>query len=272
MAIIGHLIRLLARGLKWIGDLYRRLADLFNGVLPVLLSSAQLTELTRNHYRALYSEQFASVALTVGEPYLEPWETEVLDRNKIHSGRMLVLGAGCGRESLALSRRGITVIGVDANEVAIRVASQSAKTLNLQVRFQQADFLALPYRGSSFDYILLSSTMYSMVADAARRQAWLQDLGRLLKPDGLLLLSFLPEHHPVSRRKLVSARLNALLLRLGAANRPFQRGDDYESGHFMHAFQDEGEIRREFIGAGILIRELNWTGGFAVLSYPPLRG
>ncbi|SRR5712692_836211 len=269
MSFFGHFIRILASGLGLVGLVFFRLANLLNGLLPVILSPAQLTSLVRNHYLAAYSEKIVPQVLALGDDYLDPWEAEVLDRYKISSGRMLVLGSGWGRESIAIARRGIEVVGVDINYVATRTAQQLAKSARLPARFHQADFLHPPYASASFDFVLLSSSMYSAIPGSSRRQTWLADLGLLLKPDGFALLSFESARVPDSRIKAFCVRLNALSVKLPGANTSYQPGDYCVGGQFFHKFFTEDEIRRELLGAGASIQELNWAWGYTVVAFPP---
>jgi hypothetical protein len=121
---------------------------------------------------------------------------------------------------------------------------------------------------SSFDFILLSSLMYSAIPGASQRRTWLADLRPLLKPDGLAILSFAPDQFPMSRRRAVCAFLNKFTSKLPGANPTYQPGDDCLGGHFLHVFRDEEKIRTELLEAGVIIRELNWKSGFAVVAYP----
>lgn len=251
------------------GSLFDRLANLLYGFLPALLSPERPTTLTQNRYLPAYSDKIARTVLALGDHYLEPWEADVLDRYRIQAGKMLVLGSGWGREAIALARRGITVFGVDTNWIALRTADRSAKAIGVPARFHQADFLHLPYATAGFDSALLSSIMYSAIPGSAQRQAWLADIRRVLKPEGLLLLSFARADGSASRRRAVATGVNRLLVRLPGANQAYQPGDDCEDGHFLHTFQDEAEIRTELINAGITLRELNWARGFAVCARAP---
>ena len=58
---------------------------------------------------------------------------------------MLVLGSGLGRESLAIAQRGVTVVGVDTNDLAVRTAVQFAGTMGARAHFSIASFLELPF-------------------------------------------------------------------------------------------------------------------------------
>jgi len=269
MDVVGALIRLLARCFKTLERVFRGLSDLLNRLLPALLSHSELTELVTDHYETVYKEQDVPLILNAPDYQLSNAEMGIIDRCDRHSGRILVLGCGWGREALAIARRDITAVGVDTNRSAVSMARRLAKIHGVPAHFHQANFLTLPYAPTTFDAIFLPSVMYSSIAGMVRRQTWLTELGLLLKPNGLVMLSFFQEHHPVSRLKLLTTRLNLLLVKLPGANRAYQRGDDCPGGHFLHAFQDEEEIRMELVGARTIIRELNWARGFAVLAYPP---
>jgi ubiquinone/menaquinone biosynthesis C-methylase UbiE len=184
-------------------------------------------------------------------------------------GLMLIMGCGRGREAIAIARRGISVVGVDSNRAAVQTAQRLAKISGVPARFHLADYLVLPYVSLVFDYAILSATMYSVIPGMAQRQAWLNDLCRVLKPEGLLILSFAEEHWGNQRSRLgrLLVRLTTILARLPGGNHGYQVGDTCGHGHFMHTFQDEEEIRRELDGAGALIRELDWTRGFAVVDF-----
>ena len=247
---------------------FDRLASFFRGFIPVLFPPDQISARVRTHYRSTYAEVARRAALDLKKDCrLEPIETEIFDRHHIiHSGKMLVLGSGWGREAIAIAQRGVAVVGIDTDFTAVRTARELAKAAGVAARFHQANFLELPYAGSSFDFVLLSHSMYSAIPGVSQRHAWLTDIGRLLKPNGLVILGFLPERPPVSRLRRLSIRLNAALARLPGTNRAYQPGDDCVGEHFIHWFKDVGEIRNELERAGVTILEINWEG-MAVVTY-----
>ena len=264
--VIRYFILLLARRFQAVGSLFSRFSDLFDGLLPALFSPPELTRLIQKHYARLYSDGF------VKEPhdlidYLERWETEVLDRYKITSGRMLVLGSGLGRESIPIARMGVSVVGVEADPTAVRIAQQMTRPLKVPARYLQADFLQLPNRSGCFDFVLLSQRMYSAIPGRSQRLTLLTDLSRLVKPNGLVILSFFHKQAVTPRLKTICGRLNVIIARLPGANMAYQPGDECDAEHFLHRFQDEEEVRTELNGAGGLIQELDWIRGFAVLTF-----
>lgn len=268
MRVIGWGIRLVAKGLNGLGKVFTRAANFLWELVPAVLPPDELAHHVRTRYETLYISRLIPSQEELEEDNLEAWETDVLNRYRISSGRLLAMGTGWGREALAIARRGVTVVGVDTNPVAVRTAQRFARQAGLPVHFHRADLADLPYADRSFDFALLATTMYSAIPGTGRRQAWLIRLGRLLKAGGLIILSYERELPPPSRTRAITRPLNALLHKLPGANRDYRTGDSYSADHYMHVFQNEAEIRDELIGAGASIRELRWTRGYAVVSVP----
>jgi len=267
MSVFQFLVLRVAKGLDAVGGLFYRLSSVFHGFLPALLSPTQLQGLMREHYVRLYTEAFVAEVLYDQQDGLHRWEKEVLDRYRINSGRILVLGSGWGREAIAIAQRGVSVVGVEANAIAVRCAHREAQAIGAPAMFLQADLLKLPTDREWFDCVLLSQEMYSAIAGKSQRQTWLANLRCVLRPNGTVILSFLPERPQVSRKRSAFRRVNMMLARLPGANLAYQPGDDCCGGHFLHWFQDEAEVRSELVGAGARIQELNWARGFAMLTY-----
>lgn len=268
MYLAGNLIRAFAKGLEFVGGLCQRLATLLNSLLPAVLSPADLTNLIKHHYDTSYAHTARHFTDDVYEWALESWEQEAIDRHGIASGRILVLGAGVGREAVALAQRDLNVVGLDVNGTALRLATRTARTLKVPAQFVQADFLHLPFAPAHFRYAIMSGIMYSSIPGRAQRQAWLAHLAQHLVPEGVTILQFLVDRFPPSRAQRVSGAINRVLVTLPGANHTYQLGDRCAQGHFLHAFLHESEIQEELEQAGVEIRELNWKRGFSVISFP----
>jgi SAM-dependent methyltransferase len=61
--------------------------------------------------------------------------------------RVLDVGCGPGRHSLALARRGLDVVGVDLSPDFVALAREAAADGGLTARFEEQDVRALPYDG-----------------------------------------------------------------------------------------------------------------------------
>jgi 2-polyprenyl-3-methyl-5-hydroxy-6-metoxy-1,4-benzoquinol methylase len=268
MYVAGNLIRMLSKGLEFIGGLCQRIAALLSNLLPSVLSPVDLTALIKKHYDESYAHTAQHFTTDVYEWTLEGWEQDAMHRHGITSGCLLVLGAGVGREAVALAQRGLNVVGLDVNRIALQVARKTARTLQVPAQFVQADFLHLPFAPAHFHYAIMSGIMYSAIPGRARRQAWLAHLAQHLVPEGMAILQFLVDRSPPSRSQRVSDAINRVLTTLPGGNRTYQPGDRCAQGHFLHAFQQESEIQDELKGGGVHIRELNWRQGFAIVSFP----
>ena len=269
MSFLGLCVKRLANAAHYIGRIFEGAGFLLSGMLPALLPPAALTKLIHTHYDRSYDDTYARFTSAAQHWPLEPWEEEVLARHNIMSGKILVLGTGIGRESIALAKRGLHVVGLDISHAALRMAAQVARTAGLPVTFVQADFLALPAHQAQFDYILLPSIMYSSIPSRSWRQNWLRQATSVLSPKGLAVLQFLVDSDPPTRRKMVSETINRWLTKLPGTNRLYQPGDTCPQGHFLHAFQSEQELRQELSETGVVLRELNWHGQYLVVAASP---
>lgn len=271
MPVVARLIWLLARRFQALAGLVSRFSNFLYGLLPLVLRSSQLVRLVQDTYVSRYqSDRHYLTEPALLDALLAPWELDLVSRYGFESGRTLVMGAGLGRESIAIARRGTKVVGIDSNPIAMRFATRFAEAHKIPAAFHQADFLMLPYAPGSFDFAFLTTLMFSSIPGLELRQAWLMELGRLLKPGGLLFLSFvaLPAGLQVSRLARFRKSVNRLLAKLPGTNPAYQIGDECATGHFLHEFQNEAELRNELDGAGVSLCELNWSDGFAVISFP----
>lgn len=103
--------------------------------------------------------------------------------------RILDLCCGNGRHSLELTRRGFNFVeGFDRSHYLIQKAKGSTKKEGLTVRFKEGDSRKLPYSPDSFDVVMIlgnSFGFFEMIQDDLRV---LQEVFRVLKPCGNLLI------------------------------------------------------------------------------------
>ena len=245
-----------------------RIQQLLTGILPALLPPKEMTELIRAHYNRSYHDVAAHVPETWYNWTLESWEADVLAGHQMTAGTILVLGAGVGRESIALAQRGFSVVGLDINREGLHVAARQAMAKHLRPLFTQADFLALPISPGRVDYVFMSGIMYSSIPGRLQRQAWLRSLRPCLNTEGLLVLNFLIAREIETRTHRLIDRLNRWLTTLPGTNQSYQLGDTCSQNHFLHAFVDEKELRSELRETGASVHQLHWHEGYAVLSWP----
>jgi len=109
-----------------------------------------------------------------------------------------ILDAGCGIGMYGLEyalKNNISVIGVDLSEDKIRNAKKLKESLQAKnIQFLEGDLTKLNFKDDSFDFIICSDVLEHIPND----EKALKELGRVLKKNGTLLLTF-PYNYEHSR-------------------------------------------------------------------------
>lgn len=144
----------------------------------------EAVERTRSSYDAVapeYAEKFKD------EMDDKPFDRRALDRLAREVGQLgPICDLGCGPGQLAryLHRNGIAALGVDLSPQMVA----EARRLNPDIEFHQGDMLALPDPDDSWGgiaaFYCIIHVPRPQVVDALR------EMKRVLKPGGLLLISF----------------------------------------------------------------------------------
>lgn len=121
----------------------------------------------------------------------KPAEEYLCKKYFIEKGRVLVVGCGAGRESIALAKNGFEVIGVDIAENMINAAKEKGKELGLPVSFLQVDAQYICFKESAFNYIVMFGSLLSYIPRRKNRIRALAESGQALAPNGILIVSFL---------------------------------------------------------------------------------
>jgi 2-polyprenyl-6-hydroxyphenyl methylase/3-demethylubiquinone-9 3-methyltransferase len=142
------------------------------------------------------------------------------------------LDAGCGTGTLSrlLAERGCRVLGVDAALEMIEAAGQLAQGGNTSalLEFKRVDTIArLPLASGSCDGVLCSSVL-EYVSDV---DACLKEFARVLRPDGLLLVSVPNRHSMVRLAQAGCHRLGKWLGQSWVAFLNYSR-NQYSAGQF----------------------------------------
>ncbi len=102
--------------------------------------------------------------------------------------RLLDIGCATGRLCFALARQGYSVTGIDVAEKQIEQAAQYARDERIDVTFLQYEMPTLPFSDASFAAAFMGN-VYCYVPHRASRIAFLEEIARVLLPDGEVLLS-----------------------------------------------------------------------------------
>jgi SAM-dependent methyltransferase len=139
------------------------------------------TQASYDQVAAEYAEKFKD------EMDDKPFDRDCLDRlaREVRDlGPICDLGCGPGQIARYLHRQGVDVLGVDLSP---RMVAE-AQRLNPEIHFHQGDMLALPDADQSWGGI----AAFYCIIHIPREQivAALQEMNRVLKPGGVLLVTF----------------------------------------------------------------------------------
>lgn len=110
-----------------------------------------------------------------------------------HGDRVLEIGAGTGRYSIALAREGYDVSSVELVENNLSVLKKNAQGLD-NIHAYQGDALDLSrFSDACFDMTLSFGPMYHLYAAEDHHKA-LDEAIRVTKPGGFILVAFLSAH------------------------------------------------------------------------------
>ena len=239
-------------------------------LLAVIMTPKEILDYTKRAYnKTLFFDYSNADYVKRG---LFPWEKYVVDKYAVQKGSFLILGAGGGRESIALANLGYKVLGMDSSEDMIRVARENAVKEGISIDFQLGDIMDLSFPGRNFDYCMLSCSMYSIIPTRKMRIEVLSKIGSVLKDNGLVIT------HSLFNSRGGKERLNKLrkfIAKIFRGNTDYLPGDQFlPHGHFFHIFYDENEIIKEAEGAGFIVKYMGKESEgerFAVLEKSCIR-
>ena len=184
-------------------------------------------------------------------------EAEMCRAHLPPGGSVLVAGAGGGREIWALAQAGYRAEGFECNEALVAYGNDFLQRHAVDGRTGRIH-LALPDvcpdLGSQYDAVLIGWGVYIHVSPSPARVAFLEQVKRVLKPGGRIIVGFCDRTpHAASFR-----HIDAIARRF---NRDVELGDKLEP-----TFEPErpGEIRRSCLDATAARKALGWEAQTAL--------
>lgn len=178
--------------------------------------------------------------------------------------RVLDLGCGAGRTSIALAELGLRVLGIDVSEPMVEVAREQARHAGVEGRaeFAVMDARRLQLPDAAFGAALYSYNGIELVPGTAGKRQVFAEVARVLVPGGVFLLC---AHSLFAANMHAPMRLRAfgrfLLGRVGIPVRERELGerfldDDWEEAKYLQVLPPSW-YRRALRQAGFGLRDFN---------------
>ena len=125
------------------------------------------------------------------------------------AGAVLDVGCGTGDNALHIASAGLSVVGVDVADTALRIARDRARGRGVEVEFTTADALRLDRLDRTFDSVLDCGLLHTF--DGDERLRYVASLASTTRQDGTLyVLCFSDDEpetgpHPVTQDELVES-------------------------------------------------------------------
>ncbi|MEU6374938.1 class I SAM-dependent methyltransferase [Streptomyces sp. NPDC046909] len=103
--------------------------------------------------------------------------------------RVLDCSCGIGTQAIGLAGAGHQVVGSDLSPRAAARAAVEAASRGLRLPVAAADMRQLPFAASVFDVVVCADNSLAHLLSEQDVIAGLRDMGRVLRPDGLLVLT-----------------------------------------------------------------------------------
>ncbi|OAB33783.1 class I SAM-dependent methyltransferase [Paenibacillus glacialis] len=122
-----------------------------------------------------------------------PYAVKIFSR--LHVKKVLVIGCGYGRECFYFKDQGFDVTGIDFSLEGIKLANEwLSESEGGTLKFLKGDALQLEFEDNEFDAIFTHKVIHQF--NLADRKRMISEMDRVLKPNGVFILSDLSVEDP----------------------------------------------------------------------------
>ena len=192
---------------------------------------------------------------------LSGWEKNMINKYFSNAKSILLIGAGGGRETVALTKMGFEVDSYECSKVFVEYGNEFLNKNNIDSEIKYLPANSVPADIKKYDGIIIGWGTYSHIQGNKKRISFLKDLHSFIHKETPLMISFLIKEEKGRQERLIKSVSNFF--------RVFTRKEKTESGdrlysYFAHFFNEE-EIRSELDRANfILIEYYNIDYGCAI--------
>jgi SAM-dependent methyltransferase len=130
---------------------------------------------------------------------------EVLADGPVAGQPVLEVGAGSGRDTLALVRAGATAVVLDYSPASLEIVRRQAREQGLGVHLVRADALAMPFRDGAFQVVFHQG----LLEHFRDPMPLLRENGRVTRPGGRVVVDVPQTVHPYTLMKQALIAVNA---------------------------------------------------------------
>lgn len=132
--------------------------------------------------------------------------TREIERDgEVRNRRILEVGAGSGRDSLALARAGASAVVLDYSPASLALVQSQARAQGLPVALVRADALAMPFREGAFDVVFHQG----LLEHFRDPRPLLAENARVTRPGGRVVVDVPQTYHLYTVMKKILIALNA---------------------------------------------------------------
>jgi SAM-dependent methyltransferase len=226
----------------------RRLESLWQAVWLGWLDADDLNGITWSHYMG--TSGFEAEPFNVHQG-LWPWEADASQRHFKDCKRVLVAGAGGGREVIALARLGHQVTAFDFSRSLTAACSSNLEKAGCSAVVLDAPPDGLPADLGIHDAVLIGRGFYHHIPGRMRRVAFLQSCRACVAVGAPVILSDFFTRSAGSRFHRRTRQIANVVRRLRGEGEGAELGD-WLTNCMQHAFTRE-EIEQELVDAGFCL-------------------
>ncbi|MCK4670558.1 MAG: class I SAM-dependent methyltransferase [Nanoarchaeota archaeon] len=137
-----------------------------------------------------YSDRdFSKLYFEQARKGLKEFEKKVIKKYLKNAKTLLVIGCGCGREVVPLTKMGYTVTAIDFSPEMVKFTNKFSKENQVKVKCIQMNAKNLKFYKNSFDAVLMLKCFINQIQTHKNRLKVLKEVQRVLKPEGLCVLT-----------------------------------------------------------------------------------